>query len=177
MDSIRSFESGLSLSNEKGSLNGSYEDSFHSFNTKIGILQRFTELESMHPNALERKVSYKRRKKFTSNDTIKEIEISPDSGQGDDVSLYAIERDSVMMIEECDSAGERRPSKQDAELTEDPDSLYFRDGRRQIDMILCYEEEYDGAMTEEQAIHKEKRRYFQQSLVREGLDLEIEDKR
>lgn len=167
--------SGFSFTNDRRpSLNGSLDESYYSLNTKIGILQRFTELESMHPSALERKVSYKRHKKFTSNDTIKEI--SPDSGQGDDVSLYALEADSELIIEEEIGSGQRRPSKQDAELVEDPDSLYFRDGRRQIDMILGFEEEYDGAMTEEQSLQREKRRCFHENLIKEGLDLEIEDK-
>lgn len=43
-------------------------------------------------------------------------------------------------------------------------------------MIICYEEEYDGAMTEEQAIQREQRRIFHDSLIKEGLDLEIEDR-
>lgn len=171
----QSFESGISFTNDRRpSMNGSYDDSYYSLNTRIGILQRFTELESMHPSALEHKVSYKRNKKFTSTDTIKEI--SPDSGQGDDVSLYAVDRESEIMVEEEIDSAERRPSKQDAELVEDPDSLYFRDGRRQIDMIICYEEEYDGAMTEEQAIQREKRKCFHENIIKEGLDLEIEDK-
>lgn len=179
----QSFESGfnsINLNDRRSSVNGTFDDTYYTFNTKIGILQRFTELESMHPSALERKMSFMRHKKFTSADTIKEI--SPDSGQGgeDDVSLYAVGNSTLneeeeIIIEDCNSA-ERRASKQDVELTEDPDSLYFRDGRRQIDMILCFEEEFDGAMTEEQAIQREKRKIFQENLIKEGLDLEVEDK-
>jgi hypothetical protein len=181
----RSYESGFSitLNTER---HGSFDESFHSNYSKIGLLQRFAEIEGMHPSALERKVSYKRKKKFSnSTDTIKEV--SPDSGQGDEISLYANQhmseydieiiggRDEDDDIEKGDSA-ERRPSKQDAELREDPDTLFFRDGRRKIDMVLCYEEEYDGAMTEEQATQREQRRVFHESLIKEGLDLEIEDK-
>lgn len=179
----RSFESGISINlngDRTSSINGSLDETYFSFNSKIGILQRFTELESMHPSALERKISYKRHKKFAGTDVIKEI--SPDSGQGgdDEVPVYVIGSTTThdeedITIEECSSA-ERRASKQDAELTEDPDSLYFRDGRRQIDMVLCFEEEFDGAMTEEQAIQREKRKNFQENLIKEGLDLEVEDK-
>lgn len=185
----RSFESsgfGMNHNAERrASINGSFDESYHANYSKSGLLQRFAEIESMHPSALERKVSYKRRKKFNTNsETIKEV--SPDSGQGDEISLYnhahaneyeieIIGAGGVIYEDERDSA-ERRLSKQDPELREDPDSLFFRDGRRKIDMILCYGEEYDGAMTEEQAIQREQRRVFYENLIKEGLDLEIEDK-
>jgi hypothetical protein len=178
----RSYESGFSM-NLNSDRHGSFDETFH--HSKIGLLQRFTEIESMHPSALERKVSYKRRNKFNaSSDTIKEV--SPDSGQGDEISLYANQneyeieiisgRDGNDVEKESDGSAERRPSKQDPELREDPDTLFFRDGRRKIDMVLCYGEEFDGAMTEEQAIQREQRRVFHENLMKEGLDLEIEDK-
>lgn len=166
----RSFESGFSVNincERRPSVNGSFDDSFQSFNSKIGLLQRFAEIESMHPSALERKVSYKRRKKFTESEVIKEV--SPDSGQGDEVSLALSDR------MEGESAG-RRASKQDAELKDNPESLFFRDGRRKIDMVLCYEEEFDGVMTEYNARQREQRKVFQENLIKEGLDIEIEDK-
>jgi anoctamin-4 len=181
-DVSQSFESGFSvnlnninntinnknnaINDRRSSVNGSFDESW---NSKIVLLQKFTELESMHPNVLEKKIAYKRNKTFKNTDTIKEV--SPDSGQGDDLSFH----NEYDIDDEMDSAA-RRPSKQDAELREDPDTLYFRDGRRKIDMILCFEEEFDGAMTEEQAIQREKRRVFHDSLIKEGLDLEIEDK-
>lgn len=52
----------------------------------------------------------------------------------------------------------------------------FRDGRRKIDMILCYEEEYEGVMTELEARRRESRKTFLDNLVKDGLELEIEDK-
>lgn len=58
----------------------------------------------------------------------------------------------------------------------DPESLMFRDGRRKIDMILCYEEEDEGVMTEQEAKRRENRSKFLENLVNEGLDLELEDK-
>lgn len=58
----------------------------------------------------------------------------------------------------------------------DPESVMFRDGRRKIDMILCYEEESEGVMTEIEARRREQRKIFQENLVKEGLDIELEDK-
>lgn len=165
----RSFESGLSINihgERRLSMNGSLDDSFQSFNSKVGLLARFAEIESMHPSALERKVSYKRKKKFGGSDKIDEV--SPDSGQGDDVSITCSHNE--------ETSAERRASKQDPELREDPDSLFFRDGRRKIDMVLCYEEEFDGVMTELNARQREQRKVFQDNLIKEGLDIEIEDK-
>jgi anoctamin-4 len=167
----KSFESGFSINlngDRRPSINGSFDDSFNSFNSKVGLLQRFTEIESMHPSALERKVSYKRRKKFIENEVIKEV--SPDSGQGDDVSL------ALSHINDDDTSSGRRASKQDPELRDDPESLFFRDGRRKIDMVLCYKEEFDGVMTEIDAKQREQRKLFQENLIKEGLDIEIEDK-
>ncbi|XP_044763195.1 anoctamin-4-like isoform X2 [Coccinella septempunctata] len=58
----------------------------------------------------------------------------------------------------------------------DPESLFFRDGKRKIDMILVYEEEELGVMTEAEARRRDYRRVFQENLVREGLELELEHK-
>lgn len=58
----------------------------------------------------------------------------------------------------------------------DPESLYFRDGRRKIDMVLVYEEEELGVMTEAEARRRDNRRVFQENLVKEGLELELEHK-
>lgn len=168
-DVSRSFESGLSVNfngERRFSMNGSLDESFGSFNSKVGLLSRFAEIESMHPSALERKVSFKRKKKFGGKDKIEEV--TPDSGQGDDVSITCSHNG--------ESSAERRASKQDPELREDPDSLFFRDGRRKIDMVLCYEEEFDGVMTELNARQREQRKIFQDNLIKEGLDIEIEDK-
>lgn len=52
----------------------------------------------------------------------------------------------------------------------------FRDGRRKIDMIICYEEENEGVMTEVEARKRELRKVFLENLVKDGLELEIEDK-
>ena len=70
---------------------------------------------------------------------------------------------------------DRRPSKQDKEGL-DAESLMFRDGRRKIDMIICYEEENEGVMTEIEAIKRQQRKIFQENLIKEGLEIEVEDK-
>ncbi|XP_060533932.1 anoctamin-4-like [Cylas formicarius] len=62
------------------------------------------------------------------------------------------------------------------EENNNPDSLYFRDGRRKIDMVLVYEEEELGVMTEVEAKRRDNRRTFQENLVKEGLELELEHK-
>lgn len=172
----RSFESGFSTNlngDRRVSINGSLDDSFQSLNSKVGLL-RFTEIEGMHPSylssTLERKVSNKRRKNFPDSDPIKEV--SPDSGQGDEVSLAI----SLHNADSSSDSSRRRASKQDPELREDPESLFFRDGRRKIDMILCFEEQFDGVMTEVDAKQREQRKVFQENLVTEGLDIETEDK-
>lgn len=58
----------------------------------------------------------------------------------------------------------------------DPESLYFRDGKRKIDMVLVYEEEELGVMTEAEARRRDQRKVFQENLVKEGLELELEHK-
>ncbi|XP_055378980.1 anoctamin-5 [Condylostylus longicornis] len=78
---------------------------------------------------------------------------------------------SKMTIEEV----ARRISKQDKEGL-DPESLYFRDGRKKIDMILAWEEENEGVMTEQEAKRRENRKIFQENMLKEGLELELEDK-
>lgn len=52
----------------------------------------------------------------------------------------------------------------------------FRDGRRKLDMVICYEEESEGVMTEIEAKRRESRKVFLENLVKDGLELEIEDK-
>lgn len=52
----------------------------------------------------------------------------------------------------------------------------FRDNRRKIDMVLCYEEESEGVMTELEAKRRESRKVFLDNLIKDGLELEIEDK-
>ncbi|OAD62918.1 Anoctamin-4, partial [Eufriesea mexicana] len=68
----------------------------------------------------------------------------------------------------------QKDSSSDAEV--DPETLYFRDGRRRIDIVLVYHEESNGVMTEIEARRKEQRRVFQQNLLKEGLQLELEPK-
>ncbi|XP_044738568.1 anoctamin-4 isoform X2 [Chrysoperla carnea] len=58
----------------------------------------------------------------------------------------------------------------------DPESLYFRDGKRKIDMVLVYEEEDLGVMTEAESRRRDQRKIFQENLIKEGLELEIEPK-
>ncbi|XP_060808841.1 anoctamin-4 [Amyelois transitella] len=76
----------------------------------------------------------------------------------------------------------RYPDEKDENIGEtnpeglEPESLMFRDGRRRIDMVLAYEEEDYGVMTEAEAKKRDHRRTFQESLIKEGLELELENK-
>lgn len=95
-----------------------------------------------------------------------------------DNSTLQTKRSSLAMVAptaDFISDKNRKNSKQDKEGL-DPESLMFRDGRRKIDMVLCYEEEDEGVMTEQEARRREMRRVFLENLVREGLELELEDK-
>ncbi|XP_004518751.2 anoctamin-5 [Ceratitis capitata] len=69
----------------------------------------------------------------------------------------------------------RRISKQDREGL-DPESLMFRDGRRKVDMVLAWEEEDFGVMTEAESRRRDYRRCFMENLIKEGLEVELEDK-
>ncbi|XP_076642651.1 anoctamin-4 [Halictus rubicundus] len=63
-----------------------------------------------------------------------------------------------------------------AQLELDPETLYFRDGRRRIDMVLVYHEDANTVMTEIETRRQDQRRIFQQNLLKEGLQLELEPK-
>lgn len=52
----------------------------------------------------------------------------------------------------------------------------FRDGRRKIDMVLAWEEENYGVMTEVESKRRDHRRTFMENLIKEGLEVELEDK-
>ena len=65
------------------------------------------------------------------------------------------------------------------------DTMFFRDGERRIDMVLAYEsdgeededdeeEEEEGAEPDEQT-RAQKREQFEQNLVEQGLELELEE--
>ncbi|XP_036326265.1 anoctamin-5 [Rhagoletis pomonella] len=74
-----------------------------------------------------------------------------------------------------DESDARRISKQDREGL-DPESLMFRDGRRKVDMVLAWEEEDFGVMTEAESRRRDYRRSFMENLIKEGLEVELEDK-
>ncbi|XP_020291334.1 anoctamin-4 isoform X2 [Pseudomyrmex gracilis] len=75
----------------------------------------------------------------------------------------------------AETTGDSLPSKE-TETGIDSDTLYFRDGHRRIDMVLVYQEENEGVMTEIEARRREQRKVFQQNLVKEGLQMELEPK-
>lgn len=52
--------------------------------------------------------------------------------------------------------------------------MIYRDGRRRIDMVLVYQDEAEGVMTEIESKRREQRRVFQENLLKEGLQMELE---
>nr|XP_012220988.1 PREDICTED: anoctamin-4 isoform X1 [Linepithema humile] len=82
--------------------------------------------------------------------------------------------DTPVSLDFVEATGDSLPSKETEGI--DPDILYFRDGHRRIDMVLVYQEENEGVMTEIEARRREQRRVFQQNLLKEGLQLELEPK-
>ncbi|GLG95443.1 Anoctamin, partial [Gryllus bimaculatus] len=71
--------------------------------------------------------------------------------------------------------GLRQPPE-DRDTLPNTETLLFRDGRRRIDMVLVYEEEDFGVMTEMEMLRRERRKMFLENLEAEGLELELEDK-
>lgn len=96
------------------------------------------------------------------------------SGGGSSIQSMS-KRTSITLSQKDVLEVNRKNSKQDKEGL-DPESLMFRDGRRKIDMVLCYEEEDEGVMTEQEYRRRDTRRVFLENLMREGLELEVEDK-
>lgn len=61
----------------------------------------------------------------------------------------------------------------------DRETLFFRDGKRRIDLVLVYEDEDIslGVMTEQDTLKSLHRQQFLENLLQEGLEIELEDKR
>ncbi|XP_033223638.1 anoctamin-4 isoform X2 [Belonocnema kinseyi] len=70
----------------------------------------------------------------------------------------------------------KRNSADSVGSANDNETLFFRDGRRRIDMVLVYQEESAGVTTEIEARKIEQRRSFEQNLLKEGLQCELEPK-
>ncbi|XP_070153480.1 anoctamin-4 isoform X2 [Polyergus mexicanus] len=83
--------------------------------------------------------------------------------------------DTPVSLDFAETTGNSLPAKE-TETGIDSETLYFRDGHRRIDMVLVYQEENEGVMTEIEARRREQRRVFQQNLLKEGLQLELEPK-
>lgn len=119
------------------------------------------------PNDCSNTLLNNQYKENNLNNYVKRSSLVTSEGGGSDLDY----RNSIGKI----NNDVHRNSKQDQEGI-DPESLMFRDGRRKIDMVLCYEEETEGVMTEVEAKRVENRRIFLENLMKEGLELEIEDK-
>ncbi|XP_001353288.4 anoctamin-4 [Drosophila persimilis] len=139
----------------------------HRTSSEDGVNQSYEIMESSHSNVLPDQFGYRQLlpTERKASDTASSI-----SG-----SYYGSRKASKSNSIMGDSENERRISKQDREGL-DPESLMFRDGRRKVDMVLAWEEEDLGVMTEAEARRRDLRRSFMENLVKEGLEVELEDK-
>ncbi|XP_048644452.1 anoctamin-5 isoform X2 [Marmota marmota marmota] len=85
--------------------------------------------------------------------------------------IYSVETsDSLSSAETCFLINEERMFQKRAQSK---DSVFFRDGVRQIDFVLSYVDD----IKKDAEIKAERRKEFEQNLRKTGLELEIEDKR
>ncbi|KAH8357617.1 hypothetical protein KR200_004824 [Drosophila serrata] len=131
------------------------------------VNQSYEVMESSHSNVLPDQFGYRQLMP-----TERKASDSTSSVSG---SYYGSRKASKSNSLGGESGDERRVSKQDREGL-DPESLMFRDGRRKVDMVLAWEEEDLGVMTEAEAKRRDNRRSFMENLVKEGLEVELEDK-
>ncbi|KAH8380272.1 hypothetical protein KR009_009759 [Drosophila setifemur] len=131
------------------------------------VNQSYEVMDSSHSNVLPDQFGYRQLLP-----TERKASDSTSSVSG---SYYGSRKASKSNSLGGESGDERRVSKQDREGL-DPESLMFRDGRRKVDMVLAWEEEDLGVMTEAEAKRRESRRSFMENLVKEGLEVELEDK-
>ncbi|KAH8270378.1 hypothetical protein KR018_009200 [Drosophila ironensis] len=131
------------------------------------INQSYEVMESSHSNVLPDQFGYRQLMPMERK--------ASDSTSSVSGSYYGSRKASKSNSLAGESGDERRVSKQDREGL-DPESLMFRDGRRKVDMVLAWEEEDLGVMTEAEARRRENRRCFMENLMKEGLEVELEDK-
>ncbi|XP_030373026.1 anoctamin-4 [Scaptodrosophila lebanonensis] len=132
------------------------------------LSQSYEVMESSHSNVLPDQFGYKQLLPT-------ERKVSVGGSSTVSGSYYSSRKTSKSNSVAGDSTEERRVSKQDREGL-DPESLMFRDGRRKVDMVLAWEEEDLGVMTEAEAKRRDLRRSFMDNLIKEGLEVELEDK-
>ncbi|XP_016997063.2 anoctamin-4 isoform X1 [Drosophila takahashii] len=132
------------------------------------VNQSYEIMESSHSNVLP-------NDQFGYRQLIPTERKASDSTSSVSGSYYGSRKASKSNSLGGESGDERRVSKQDREGL-DPESLMFRDGRRKVDMVLAWEEEDLGVMTEAEAKRRDNRRCFMENLIKEGLEVELEDK-
>ncbi|XP_032575039.1 anoctamin-4 [Drosophila sechellia] len=131
------------------------------------VNQSYEVMESSHSNVLPDQFGYRQ--------LIPTERKASDTASSVSGSYYGSRKASKSNSLGGESGEERRVSKQDREGL-DPESLMFRDGRRKVDMVLAWEEEDLGVMTEAEAKRRDNRRSFMENLIKEGLEVELEDK-
>ncbi|XP_016969685.1 anoctamin-4 [Drosophila rhopaloa] len=131
------------------------------------VNQSYEIMESSHSNVLPDQFGYRQ--------LIPTERKASDATSSVSGSYYGSRKASKSNSLGGESGDERRVSKQDREGL-DPESLMFRDGRRKVDMVLAWEEEDLGVMTEAEAKRRDNRRSFMENLIKEGLEVELEDK-
>ncbi|XP_067612790.1 uncharacterized protein [Eurosta solidaginis] len=140
--------------------------------TDRGTADTFTDddrgemIESSHSNEFQDQFGYKQLMAESRKGS---------KGSIADSNLNGSRRSSKSCTGSGNEGNIRRISKQDREGL-DPESLMFRDGRRKVDMVLAWEEEDFGVMTEAESRRRDYRRCFMENLIKEGLEVELEDK-
>ncbi|XP_053954461.1 anoctamin-5 [Anastrepha ludens] len=127
-------------------------------------------IESSHSNVLRDQFGYKQLMLVSRKSSKSSMVDSSLNG-----SHNGSRKTSKSQSASGDESDLRRTSKQDREGL-DPESLMFRDGRRKVDMVLAWEEEDFGVMTEAESLRRDHRRCFMENLIKEGLEVELEDK-
>ncbi|XP_033610717.1 anoctamin-4 isoform X5 [Cryptotermes secundus] len=87
-----------------------------------------------------------------------------------------VEQSVGTAVKSQDASSYSNSSHIECQKLPDTETLLFRDGKRRIDMVLVYEEEDYGVMTFAEVTRREMRRVFQENLIKEGLELELEEK-
>ncbi|XP_031438334.1 anoctamin-6-like [Clupea harengus] len=107
-------------------------------------------------------------------DNISEMDSDRDLEEGTEMGLLDDVVYSENYLPSYRSAGGIVPKVEQAEFDQNPDSLFFNDGKRRIDFVLVYEDESKKDLDKKNTFQRRKRRreHFEASLMNMGMELE-----